>query len=364
MPTFVSMLLEPSSGSKRTMYFPLWCGKARFVELLAREHAAMAAPFEHVDEHLVGEGVELLDLLALHVRLAGVAEHAVQAGRADARVDDAHRERDVIEERGELAGGAGGCVHSGEDVLAQGGADDGGRHGARRRLAVGHSILFGQRLWRGKRIIARHSGDELRCREGSAQSFQRAGRIPPSIPRIRFPGDGLGHSRREGRRKGGPGGFEQARFRRQTGTLRRAGSAPTPLIRGPTGPLGLRGFKSSPRGGSSAAEGGVTGTGGRSRSAATRRSSNRPRLAAGFVTLPLGDTKVLPDRLQGAARTEGRGRSPYVTRSAPIAAKPSSVGARRGRVSFVKSSRGRRRPEPRAPGGPHRRRRAYAWCAS
>ena len=91
MEMLTSMLLEPSSGSKHTMYLPGAVEDARLLELLAGDHRAAAAPLEHGAEHVVGERVELLDLLALHVGLAGVAEHPGEAGRADAGVDDADR---------------------------------------------------------------------------------------------------------------------------------------------------------------------------------------------------------------------------------------------------------------------------------
>ena len=79
---------------------------ASLVELLAGDHRAAAALLEDGAEDLVRDVVELLHLLALHVRLARVAEHAGEPRRAHARVDDAHGERDRVEQRGELAGRA------------------------------------------------------------------------------------------------------------------------------------------------------------------------------------------------------------------------------------------------------------------
>ena len=88
MEMLTSMLLEPSSGSKQTMYLPGLAEDPGLLELLAGDHRAVAAPLEDRAEDVVGELVELLHLLALDVRLAGVAEQVGEPGRADARVDD------------------------------------------------------------------------------------------------------------------------------------------------------------------------------------------------------------------------------------------------------------------------------------
>ena len=118
-------------------------GELGLVELLARDDAAVPAALEHVHQHFVREGVELLDRLALHVGLAGVPEEVGEARGADARVDDADRERDVVEQRGELAGRALRGVHRLQHVLSKRGPDDGG--GAERRKAIGHGITRGFR---------------------------------------------------------------------------------------------------------------------------------------------------------------------------------------------------------------------------
>ena len=113
-------------------------GELRLVELLAGDDAAVAASLEDVHQHFVREGVEHLDVLALHVRLAGVAEQTGEPRRADARVDDADGERDVVEQRRELAGRAPRRMHAVEHVLAEGGPDHGGHF--HRRKALGHGL--------------------------------------------------------------------------------------------------------------------------------------------------------------------------------------------------------------------------------
>ena len=119
-------------------------GAGRLFELLAPDDAAVAAALEDVDEHVVAERVELLDLLALHVDLAGVPEQIGQTGGTDARVDDADGERDVVEERRELPGRPDRRVHPVQDVLAQCGPHDGSRvRSALGRDAVGHGITAG-----------------------------------------------------------------------------------------------------------------------------------------------------------------------------------------------------------------------------
>ena len=113
-------------------------GDLHLVELLAADDAAVPAALEHVHQHFVGERVELLHRLALHVRLAGVPEQIGQTCGTDARVDDADGEADVVEQRGELAGRALRGVHAVQDVLAERGPDDGS--GLERRKAIGHEI--------------------------------------------------------------------------------------------------------------------------------------------------------------------------------------------------------------------------------
>jgi hypothetical protein len=111
----------------------------RFIELFARDDTAMTAPLEHVEEDVVGERVELLDLLALHVRFARVAQEIREARRADSRVDDADRERDVVQKRRELARRPRRRVHPVKNVLAEGRSHD---RGAKRRNAgvLGHGV--------------------------------------------------------------------------------------------------------------------------------------------------------------------------------------------------------------------------------
>ena len=112
------------------MYLPVSLGDAGLVELLARDHGAAAALLEHGAQDVVGEHVELLDLLALHVGLARVAEHAGEAGGAHARVDDAHGEGDRVEERRELARWRPGAPRVPAVMRRlEGGADDGGAAG-------------------------------------------------------------------------------------------------------------------------------------------------------------------------------------------------------------------------------------------
>ena len=74
------------------------------------------------------------------VRVARVAEEAREPRGADARVDDADAERDVVEERRELARRALRRVHAEEDVLTQRRADDARRLHGRNALAHGPRI--------------------------------------------------------------------------------------------------------------------------------------------------------------------------------------------------------------------------------
>ena len=194
MQTFVSMLLEPSSGSKSTTYLP-WCSaRMRLVELLARDDAAVPAPLEHVEQDVVREGVELLDLLALHVRLAGVAEQVGEARGADARVDDADGEGDVVEERGELAGGARRRMHPVEDVLAKRGPDDGGGGGAEEAAASDMAIASGFSPMR--RAVAQAARSRGHC---SGPDVHGARPIASPLIAAAMPGERATRSRRRSR---------------------------------------------------------------------------------------------------------------------------------------------------------------------
>ena len=57
-----------------------------------------------MDQRLVGEYVELLHVLALHVDLTGDAERTGQAGLIDAAADDLARQRQLLEQPGKFAG--------------------------------------------------------------------------------------------------------------------------------------------------------------------------------------------------------------------------------------------------------------------
>ena len=69
------------------------------LELFAGDHRAPAAPLEHRAEDVVGEGVELLHLFPLDVRLAGVSKQPGEPGRSDTRVNDPEAEGDGVEDR-------------------------------------------------------------------------------------------------------------------------------------------------------------------------------------------------------------------------------------------------------------------------
>ena len=95
---------------------------------------------------LVGEDVELLLLLALHVVAPGAAEDVDQAGAPDAGRDDLGGERDVVEQVGELPGGLGVLVLlvedeplDGGDRGASGSPQDGRATSSATRLASCHS---------------------------------------------------------------------------------------------------------------------------------------------------------------------------------------------------------------------------------
>src|ERR1700678_2521604 len=76
----------------------------RLIHLLGNETADRVAVLECVEENLVAPLVQLLDLLALHVGLAGVAELATETGTCELardafgdQLDALHDEREVHE---------------------------------------------------------------------------------------------------------------------------------------------------------------------------------------------------------------------------------------------------------------------------
>ena len=77
----------------------------RLLVLLRSHDRHVAAVAQAVQQRLVGEHVELLHRLALHVLLAGRAEDVDQPGPADLRGDDLGGQRDAGQQPGELAAG-------------------------------------------------------------------------------------------------------------------------------------------------------------------------------------------------------------------------------------------------------------------
>ena len=156
METFVSMLLEPSRGSKSTTYFPERSQKrassssslAIIPQCPLRSSTLMRTSFAKASSFCTSS--------PLNVRLAGVPEHPRQPGGAHALRDDADAERDVIEERCKFPRGARGRAHSGENVLAQRGADEraGGADGE--GVVQAHPRLIEREVARRKRRRVTH----------------------------------------------------------------------------------------------------------------------------------------------------------------------------------------------------------------
>ena len=121
-------------GVEKNDVLPRMVGNDRFVEFFGRDHSTVTASLENIQKNIIGELIQFLDLFPLDIRLARVPEEPGEPCGADAAIDDADRQGNMIEQRGELAGGAGGGVHPGEDVLAQGGANE-----------VGHRLGEGAR---------------------------------------------------------------------------------------------------------------------------------------------------------------------------------------------------------------------------
>src|ERR1700683_2825086 len=82
----------------------------RLVHFLGNETAYPVSVVESVEENLVAPLVELLDLLALHVGLAGVAELAAEAGGCEFprdalgdQLDALHYQREIRDRNRSLA---------------------------------------------------------------------------------------------------------------------------------------------------------------------------------------------------------------------------------------------------------------------
>jgi hypothetical protein len=110
MLTLTSMLLEPSSGSNSSRYSPLRVAVGHHVDavhLLAGHGGQVAAPFVGLDQHLVGDDVELLLDLALHVLALGAAQHAAQRALVDGVADALAGARDHFQQQAQLRRGCG-----------------------------------------------------------------------------------------------------------------------------------------------------------------------------------------------------------------------------------------------------------------
>ncbi len=109
----------------------------------------MAALLDAADQHVVGEDVELLDLLALHVRVAGEAEDAREPGAADLAGDDLRGQRELMEEAGEVPRRAGGAPLHREQMLLQGLPAIRGTRGPDRENFI-HAKVLADSRWRGR----------------------------------------------------------------------------------------------------------------------------------------------------------------------------------------------------------------------
>ncbi len=108
-------------------------GLAELVLLLARQRADHRQVVEQRDQQVVGDRVELGDLLALDVGVPGLAQHVGQAGAVDVARDDLGRGGDVAQQDGEVAAGSLVFALPLQDVPREG--DE-----------IGHRTLRGRRL--------------------------------------------------------------------------------------------------------------------------------------------------------------------------------------------------------------------------
>jgi hypothetical protein len=101
----VESMLEEPSGSNRTTYAGVFGrDRDRRVVFLGGHHTNAPGVVERVLERLIGEDVEFLLLLALHVDGAHGAEDVDQAGPPGGGGDDLGSQRNVIEQVGEFPG--------------------------------------------------------------------------------------------------------------------------------------------------------------------------------------------------------------------------------------------------------------------
>ncbi len=74
------------------------------IHLLGGHHAEVACVIQGIEHDVVGELIQLADIVAVDVELAGTADDIDQAGAVDLATDDLRGERDVVEDVGEGAG--------------------------------------------------------------------------------------------------------------------------------------------------------------------------------------------------------------------------------------------------------------------
>src|SRR5690606_23536473 len=169
------------------------------LDLLAPHDADVAARLDAVDEGAVGEVVELLDRLALHVDLAGEAEDVREPRLAHPARDDLGGQGDLLKEPGEITRRAGRAAEPIEDVSLEGGTGEGG--GAR---PDGDVLFHGTGDNKGHRRVPWEYAGGLRelSSAGSRRPRSRPGRRRPAR-RTRAPRRGGARPRARGARGGG-----------------------------------------------------------------------------------------------------------------------------------------------------------------
>jgi hypothetical protein len=103
--------------------------RIRRFQFLGQHASQVSTPFAGAQEHVVGQHVQGLLLLALHIAGAGAAEHIGQRPVGHLAGDGLAGERHVGDERVEFAGGIGVAASLLDEELGEGGTSSGGHVG-------------------------------------------------------------------------------------------------------------------------------------------------------------------------------------------------------------------------------------------
>jgi hypothetical protein len=90
------------------------------IELLAADAGATDSMAQHAGELVVGEHIQLLNLLPLHIHRAGISKDVDQPGLVDLHIHALGGQTDIAQQARQFAGGIGKITHLLDSELIEG----------------------------------------------------------------------------------------------------------------------------------------------------------------------------------------------------------------------------------------------------